>query len=339
MNHNIFKIENIELEITNKCEHRCPYCYVGDINQEKIEYCDYDTVCKVIQKIDQYGAKMIALLGGDPVLHPQIFEIMKYIKENTHCLVSVMSNTLDFADISLEQASNYIDNVDFTLHGRTAGEHEGFCKARAGSYNEIINRLRFLGKSGVNINIAINIIPETYNKIYEMVSSMYEQGVCFSSLLLQRIMPLGRACNNWNYDISKEQLSIALQQIAAAEKDFDIIISFEDPFPLCCIETKYHKYMKGCPEGINRLAIKGDGRISACGTLHHTMGNILTDSYNEIWENNPQFLEFRKGSFLSNKKCKTCEYKDLCRGGCPIRYMMSENNGEVFWKKFENEKL
>lgn len=89
MNYDIFKIENIELEITNNCTHKCPYCYIGDLNQEEIEYCDFDTVCKVIRKIDDYGAKTIALLGGDPVLHPQILDIMKYIKENTLSLIHI----------------------------------------------------------------------------------------------------------------------------------------------------------------------------------------------------------------------------------------------------------
>ena len=168
-----------------------------------------------------------------------------------------------------------------------------------------------------------------------MVRSMFDQGVYFSTLLLQRILPLGRAAENKSFDVNKSQIAIALEQIECAEKDFGISVSFEDPFPLCCIEEKYHKYMKGCPEGISRIPIRGDGMISSCGAVGDaTLGNILTDTYETIWLNNKKFSEFRKGSFLKNENCVVCCYKEKCRGGCPVRYIMSEENGENFYEKF-----
>ena len=125
-----------------------------------------------------------------------------------------------------------------------------------------------------------------------------------------------------------------------SKKEFGINISFEDPFPLCYVEKKYHKYMKGCPEGITRMPVRGDGRVSSCGAVGDgVVGNILIDSYEDIWEKNEQFLKFRNGTFMTNGRCKQCEYKEICRGGCPIRYIMTENISEEFWVKFENENI
>ena len=112
-----------------------------------------------------------------------IIDIIKYTKQNTSMDVSIMSNTLDFGNYTEEELSKYIDNIDFTLHGRNAIEHEEFCGAEKGLYDNVTKKLGNYIKLGVNVNIAINLIPKTYNKIYEMVKSMYECGVKFNTLL------------------------------------------------------------------------------------------------------------------------------------------------------------
>lgn len=333
-----YRIENVELEITNACSHKCPYCYIGDvINKEDIYYSDFSTICEIVDKLNEYGAKVIALLGGDPVRHPRIMDIIRYIKKNTSIAVSIMSNTLDFGDISVDEVAKYIDNIDFTLHGKDAVEHEKFCGGHPGLYDDVMSKLRRYIACGVNVNIAINIIPSNFDKIYEMVESVIKNDVKFTTLLLQRILPLGRAKDSVSYDLDAEKIKTVFEQITRAEKDFDIGISFEDPFPWCYVPPEYHKYMKGCPEGINRMPIRGNGLVSSCGALGDAaLGNILTDSYEKIWLMSRRFCEFRSGSFLTNEKCVDCEYKKECRGGCPVRYIISEKMGEPFWKKFEN---
>ncbi len=334
-----YTIKDVELEITNFCEHRCPYCYLGDANcYQKPYYSDFETVCRVIDKLNEYGVETIALLGGDPVMHPRIIDIIRYIKSTTSIKVSIMSNTLDFGDSDFLELATIIDNIDFTLHGRNAAEHEKYCHGKQGLYNDVMQKLKNYIRLGVNVNIAINITPYTFDKVFEMAKSVQDNGVFFNTLLIQRILPLGRAKNSREYDVKRNQIAEALRQIENAETVLGINISFEDPFPLCYVDEKYHKYMKGCPEGVSRLPVRGDGLVSSCGASgDRVLGNILIDSYEKIWLNNQRFIEFRTASFLKNKKCLNCRYKNACRGGCPVRYMMSENEGEEFWEKFENE--
>lgn len=332
-----YQIDIVELEITNACAHRCPYCYLGDISApQAVRFSDFNILCQIIDKLNEYGVKMIALLGGDPVLHPRIMDIMRYIKSTSNIKVSIMSNTLAFdKSLSIKELSGLIDNIDFTLHGKTAGEHELFCHAREGLYNEIMLKLQEYINYGTNVNIAINLIPSTFNNIYKMVKAVRDNGVCFTTLLLQRIIPLGRAQGTDSFNLTKRQVHEALLQIEQCENEFNIDISFEDPYPLCCIDKRFFRYMKGCPEGINRLPVKGDGGISLCGVSSETdIGNILTDSYETIWERNEHYIEFRTAAFLTNSECKNCGYRNLCRGGCPIQYIMGEKSGKGFKAKF-----
>ena len=69
--------------------------------------------------------------------------------------------------------------------------------------------------------------------------------------------------------------------------------------------------------------------------LAKLIGNILTDSYEKIWSQNNYFNKLRNLKYLTNEKCKNCQYINKCRGGCPILYMLSENMGNNFYDKFE----
>jgi radical SAM protein with 4Fe4S-binding SPASM domain len=46
------------------------------------------------------------------------------------------------------------------------------------------------------------------------------------------------------------------------------------------------------------------------------MGNILTDSWESIW--NSQLAKCLRDRTWVEEKCKTCDDLSLCGGGCPL---------------------
>ena len=131
-----YQIKDVELEITNICSHKCPYCYNGNGSIVNPYFSDFNTLCAIVDKMKSVGASRFILLGGDPVEHPQIMELLAYIKKSG-MYVTLMSNTLYFRDNDIDTVSQYIDEIQFTLHGSTGEEHEEFCKAPAGTYPSI----------------------------------------------------------------------------------------------------------------------------------------------------------------------------------------------------------
>ena len=85
----------INLFITNLCNQSCPYCFCKDwiTNDEKntrhISLEDIDAVIDWIKRasIDVY----VHLLGGEPMLHPDIVEIVRRMKRN-HINLSIFTN-------------------------------------------------------------------------------------------------------------------------------------------------------------------------------------------------------------------------------------------------------
>lgn len=308
-------IKSVELHITNACTHKCPYCYMNaNMNPEQIRHSDLKVLEKIFIKLEKANVETVALLGGDPVQHPNIIEILQLIR-NYGMKVSIMSNTMDIYE--KEKAANLIDNIDATFHGRNAMEHDIFCEC-SGAFELLLNNLKFYNDKGVNVNVAVNIIPQTYDKIYEIIEAVIKRGIHVGTVLTQRILPNGRAAERNIWNASAEQVNIALSQVVQAEKDFGIDIGVEDPYPFCAIKEEYHRYMHGCPEGSTRLAVGMNGEVTKCGAdPHFTRYNILKDSLDYIWNISDLFDDFREKSFLP-KECKECKYFERCGGGCPI---------------------
>ncbi len=74
-----------------------------------------------------------------------------------------------------------------------------------------------------------------------------------------------------------------------------------------------------CPAGTTKLGVMPDGSVYPCnlffGSSDFLLGNILTDSFETIW--NHQALDFFR-NFVGNPCFKTsCSLHTTCRGGCP----------------------
>jgi radical SAM protein with 4Fe4S-binding SPASM domain len=329
-----YDINIVELHITDACTHRCPYCYADAKLTPTSKYADFEVLRKIIDELALSKVKVVALLGGDPVRHPQFIEIAQYVKKSG-MKVACMSNTMLIKGYNPVDLVSVIDSIDTTIHGATPREHDEFCQC-PGAYNSLIHQLKQYSDLGVTVNIVINIIPQTYMNIYEIAKGIISKGVAVKTLLTQRILPFGRAENSSEYNVNADQVNIAFSQIERVVADFGIEISVEDPYPLCCIEKKYWGFMHGCPEGINRVAISLDGSVSRCGAVpDYSMGNVLETPLLEIWETSDAFDSVRTCKHLILEECIQCEDRIRCCGGCPVSCELYQKNGRNFIKEFK----
>jgi len=94
------KIENntykqLYVDLTNKCNLRCPICYQGDnkyMKEKKWNIEDFNYVCqKLPSKV------IFRFLGGEPTLHPNIDKIISISKRYGH-IVSIVTNGIKISE-------------------------------------------------------------------------------------------------------------------------------------------------------------------------------------------------------------------------------------------------
>ena len=73
---------------------------------------------------------------------------------------------------------------------------------------------------------------------------------------------------------------------------------------------------KRCTAGEYNLCIEPDGEVLPCQSWYESGGNILTSSWDSIW--NSDLMKYARDRKWVEDECRECIHFSLCGGGCPL---------------------
>lgn len=318
------------LHITSCCSHHCPFCYYIDDSSSRFSQ-DYTVLKTIIGELAKYGCESILFVGGDPALHPDIIILGNYAK-SIGMSTSILSNTLKFASqYSWADVVTAFDTIEVTIHKSNPREHNEFCGKKRAFETAVENLKAIDGFSQTNTHLGIvyNITSYTYYDIYDAVKRIvFSEDIGIDHVVLQRIVPIGRALNNTSWSLKQQNISEIFSQIAQIEKEFSIDIYLEDSFPLCIVPEQYKRFVHRCQWGITGISIDLYGNVAKCCTdSRYTLGNILETSLSDIW-NASRELDNRRKGLLVPEKCQKCSQYSECGGGCILASELNDCNGD-----------
>jgi radical SAM protein with 4Fe4S-binding SPASM domain len=321
-----YRVNSVALHITPVCAHKCPFCYIAAQNNRKLQHPSYDKLVRIIDALSEAEVSEITFLGGDPCAYPNLIDLAKYAS-NKKISLSILSNTLSFPTAPISEVVKYITFFETTIHDVTPALHDNVCKFK-GAYRNVVNNMRAIASAGGTIGIAINVQPGTANKIYELVERIViKEKVPLNYIIIQRIVPFGRAANSSAFTIMRTQAEEALYGIRKVDKEFGIRIVVEDPFPLCVLPDELKKYMARCEWGFTKASISHDGDLSRCGAdPRYRFGNILETPLLELWNTSEILASFRERLYLPGR-CRVCKDMERCGGGCPLSAEIEKDHG------------
>jgi len=160
---------HLDIESTNACNLRCPFCAVTYNNwgPYKRGFIDFSLFKRIIDEGTENGLCSVKLsLRGEPVMHPRLGEMVRYAKEKGILDVHFNTNAtlLDEDKInSLIDAG--LDRISISIEGTTRDVYESY---RVGaSYEEVLDNIKKLriirekrGVSYPQIRIQTVLLPE-----------------------------------------------------------------------------------------------------------------------------------------------------------------------------------
>jgi MoaA/NifB/PqqE/SkfB family radical SAM enzyme len=102
----------IEWNLGKRCNYDCQYCPAA-IHDLTSPHTDIDTIKKCIDKIASLGKIRLSFTGGEPTVHPQFSEILRYAKYKGIHWINVTTNGTRKADWYVLQP---VDHYVFSLH-------------------------------------------------------------------------------------------------------------------------------------------------------------------------------------------------------------------------------
>ncbi|NES85044.1 MAG: nif11-class peptide radical SAM maturase 3, partial [Moorea sp. SIO2B7] len=285
----------------------------------------------LVEQLAEVGIKEVTLIGGEAFLRPDWLEIARAITEaGMICSMTTggFGISLDMArrmkEAGIAMASVSIDGLEAThdhLRGRKGSWKSGF---------KTMSHFREVGLDfGCNTQINRLSAPE-FPVIYERIRDAGAR-----AWQIQLTVPMGNAADNSDILLQPYELLDVypmLARVARRAHREKLVwlqggnnIGYYGPYErLLRGGGDEWSFWSGCGAGLNTLGIEADGAIKGCPSLPtaaYTGGNIRERSLKDIVQQAPE-LRFNLSSGTSEGTahlwgfCKTCEFAELCRGGC-----------------------
>ena len=157
--------ELIDLIITNKCSHGCPYCYRGCTSEKK------EAPLKRIQRflyslLNDVCVFEIAIGGGNILEYSQFYELCEFIKNVMETKRTIFNTTINCKDF-IDENSEKIINLFSTFRGIAVS---------VSNTNDVDHVINYLNKHHVKVKkseLTFQCIPELMT--YEEIVNLKEQ--------------------------------------------------------------------------------------------------------------------------------------------------------------------
>ena len=323
------RISHAVWEITLKCNLACQHCGSRAGQARTKELSTYEAL-NLVKQLAEVGIKEVTLIGGEAFLRPDWLEIAQAVTEagmicgmTTGGFGISLDTARQMKEAGIRVVSVSVDGLEAT-HDRLRG--------REGAWQWAFKTMSHLKQVGINFgcNTQINRLsaPE-FPLIYERLR---DAGIF--AWQIQLTVPMGNAADNHEILLQPYELLDVYPMIArVAQRAFregvrvqpGNNIGYYGPYErLLRGQGDAWTFWQGCNAGLSTLGIEADGSIKGCPSLPtsaYAGGNIRDYSLRTIIEETEE-LRFNLGADTPKGTehlwgfCKTCEFAELCRGGC-----------------------
>ena len=168
----------VQLVPTSRCNLNCRYCF-GEFHEREGDHFPLEKITEVIDGLADLGTKFILLTGGEPMLHPQIAEIVQQIAG--HGIEIVLgTNGLKVAERIKELLP--VSTFSISLDGPPA--HHDYYRG-AGSYDTAMKAIRAVRERGKGVQLQFTMTNDLVNS-FEHVEEVAEELGCFIGINILR---------------------------------------------------------------------------------------------------------------------------------------------------------
>ena len=205
---------------------------------------------------------------------------------------------------------NVIVQVPFHGLEKTHNELTGL----ADGYKSAMRGVAYLKKHDVRFAITSVANKKNINELKDI----FELGVALGASELQviRFMPGGEGIRNDDLLLDSKEYVMMLESLNEVCMRYRVFGAIGAPNVPCIYPEKKYKYITfgSCSAGIDWLVVDPSGRIRICNHSPTILGNLLNQSFEEIW-NHEILKSFREYKVIP-EECDACDKRLDCRGGC-----------------------
>lgn len=159
--------------ITDKCKLNCIHC--GIVNRYGCMCMESDIFNKTIDLLYENKCFIVSLSGGDPILHPYLFEFIKNIRNHRMLPVLGLSGVGLMNNDIYKLKNSGLGCIQVSLDGKD--EQTNRILRGKGVFKEVKDNVKKMINSNILVNIATCICHENINYYKEMLEVFFNMKV------------------------------------------------------------------------------------------------------------------------------------------------------------------
>lgn len=305
------------MEVTNRCNLRCPCCASAS-GKARADEMTLDEMKGVVRDLAVLGCREFTMLGGEFLLRPDWYEIAREVKDAGMELQLVTNGLLVTRPVRRKFKSLDPQTVCVSIDGATPDSYravrgvDGFAKCRA-----LLDGLVADGFRQVNAITTFNArnigdfdaFAEMFRgtDIVWQVQMAHKGGERFPDELLmtrEQYATFVEKATHWLYDRHGELKLMVMD-------DFGY-------FPLTPKLRFLCQRWDGCPAGRRVIGVRANGDVLPCLSLgsEYVEANLRRRPLMDIWRDGSSFPRFRRKSARLTGRCAKCPMARRCKAGC-----------------------
>ena len=286
----------LSIEPTNCCNLHCPECPSGlkTLTRDR-GYIDRDLFVKIIDQLNSSLLYLTFYFQGEPFLHPEFFEMVKYAREK-NIFVSTSTNGHFLSDFNAKASiASGLDQLIISLDGIDQESYSLYRKG--GSFDKVIEGIRKITALKKELR---SKTPKVVLQFLVLKSNQHQ---------VEQVKNLGR-------ELGVDKVSVKSAQFYDFEKGNPLMpdpgrhsryrkIKLNGDSFLYVLKNKLSRH---CLRMWGSCVITWDGWVVPCcfdKDAIYKFGNLNQQSFREIW-NADTYREFRQKILSSRKTIEIC---------------------------------
>lgn len=305
----------VSWNVTNACNMFCDHCYreAGCKAEEELSTEEAKTL---LEQIARAGFKIMIFSGGEPLIRPDILELVSYATSLGLRSVFGTNGTLITLEMAQKLKAAGAMGMGISLDSMDKKKHNEFRKFD-GAWEGAVQGMRNCRAVGLPFQIHTTVMDWNNHELEAITDFAVAEGAVAHHFFF--LVPTGRAKTIEAESLRAEQYEETLTRIMKKQTEVDIELK-----PTCApqfmriaaqmgVKTRFRR---GCLAGTAYCIISPRGKVQPCAYLNMELGDVRETPFDEIWKNNEVLNTLRTLEYKGG--CGECEFKRAC-GGCRAR--------------------
>ena len=305
----------VSWNVTNACNMYCAHCYrdAGCKAEDELSTADAK---KLLTEIKRAGFQIMIFSGGEPLMRPDILELVKFADSLGLFPVFGTNGTLITPQMARDLKAAGARAMGISLDSLDAAKHDKF-RSFPGGWQGAVDGMKNCKAAGLPFQIHTTVMDWNAPELEDMIDFAVEIGARAHHFFF--LVPTGRAATIEEESLRAEQYEDVLTRIMRKQQTVPIELK-----PTCApqflriaaelgMKSRFHR---GCLAGLSYCIISPKGKVQPCAYLKEYLGDVRDTPFDEIWKNNPVLQKLRTMKYDGG--CGACKYQRVC-GGCRAR--------------------